>query len=482
MPGFEELQVAAPLGAALESLGWAADAAAVRDAVPTALRGHPVAALVPPSGRWVAPALGAALTRLTPSGGLQALLLAPPGLTPDLGEVAGRLAAPLGLRVLVAGGLGRTAARLPAGTAEVLVASPDLALTLLHRSGLPCERLALVGLAWPELGAGDAELEAILPELPKDAQRLAWSSRPDRLAKLVDRWARKAIALGAVEEGTILPGPVRVAVVPRGRRLAALDALLDVLNPDSLAVWVPDLSEAARLRDHLAGRDLAVTVGRELVPAACVVAYDLPGREELAALLPLGKEVVVLAPAAATAWLASVAQPVRPLRLPDAAEGAADAAAQARATVSARLEAGAGSGVFAVAPLLERWDAAAVAGALWELWQAARPAASPVGAAVSTPSAAMARIWAGAGKRDGATPADFVAALTKEVGLDRTRIGRIELRESFSLIEVPAEEAEQLARALDGLSIRRRRIAARVDRSGARPAAPRARAPRGAGR
>src|SRR5512134_728380 len=78
---FDELDLAAPVGAVLESLGWAATDAAVRDAVPTALRGHPVAALVPPAGRWAAPAMAAALSRLAPGEGLQALVLAPTALT-----------------------------------------------------------------------------------------------------------------------------------------------------------------------------------------------------------------------------------------------------------------------------------------------------------------------------------------------------------------------------------------------------------------
>ncbi len=470
MSGFDELQLAAPVGAALESLGWTATDAAVRDAVPTALRGHPVAALVPPAGRWAAPALAAGLTRLTPGGGLQALVLAPAALTADLGEVAGRLAAPLGLRVLVAGALGRAAARIQAGAAEVLVATPDITLALLRRSTLPTDALGLVALAWPELAGADAALEAVLPDLPKDAQRLAFTSRPDRLADLSERWARKALTVGSPSSGPAPVGPVRAAIVPRGRRLAALDAVLDVLDPASLAVWVADRSEEARVRDHLAGRDLPVSVGRALEAAACVVAYDLPGRDDLVTLAALGKEVVILVPAIAEAWLATVAQPIRPLRLPDAADGAADAAAQARAAVVARLEGGAGSaGLLAVAPLLERWDPAAVAGALFELWRGAVPAAGAPSTAAG-PTAETARIWVGAGKRDGATPADFVAALTKEIGLDRTRIGRIELRESFALIEVPAGEADRIARALEGVSIRRRRITARVDRPTARPA------------
>lgn len=76
----------------------------------------------------------------------------------------------------------------------------------------------------------------------------------------------------------------------------------------------------------------------------------------------------------------------------------------------------------------------------------------------------MAKLWVGAGKKDDATPGDLVAVLVKEAGLDRTLIGRIELRDTFALVEVPASEADRLAAALTGLTIRRRRLVARVDR------------------
>ena len=48
--------------------------------------------------------------------------------------------------------------------------------------------------------------------------------------------------------------------------------------------------------------------------------------------------------------------------------------------------------------------------------------------------------------------------------IDRASIGRIELKDSFSLIEVPAADVERIATALNGITIRRKRLAARPDR------------------
>jgi len=84
---------------------------------------------------------------------------------------------------------------------------------------------------------------------------------------------------------------------------------------------------------------------------------------------------------------------------------------------------------------------------------------------------ATSKVFVGVGKRDGATPNDLVAVLTREVRVPREKIGRIELRDAYSLVELPAQEAERIASALNGATIRRKRVVARIDRGRARPVA-----------
>ena len=64
---------------------------------------------------------------------------------------------------------------------------------------------------------------------------------------------------------------------------------------------------------------------------------------------------------------------------------------------------------------------------------------------------------------------DIVAVLAREVGLDRSLIGRVDLRDAFTLVEVPQSEAERVALKLVGLTVRKRKLSARVDRG---PSAP----------
>src|SRR5690606_4127877 len=105
---------------------------------------------------------------------------------------------------------------------------------------------------------------------------------------------------------------------------------------------------------------------------------------------------------------------------------------------------------YVLAPLLERFDPQAIAAACYALWRrdagvapVADPRTEPVAAPATTPvgGVATARIWVGAGRRDEATVGDFVALLIKDVGMTREAIGRIELRETFALVEVPASDA-----------------------------------------
>src|SRR5690606_12764084 len=129
----------------------------------------------------------------------------------------------------------------------------------------------------------------------------------------------------------------------------------------------------------------------------------------------------------------------------------------------------------AIAPLLDRHDPQAVAAACFALWRRAATGestgtadAADLGPAPEhrTPvgGVATARLWVGVGRRDEATVGDLVAVLVKEIGLARESIGRIELRETFALVEVPAGEADRIAERLSGLTVRRRKLVARVDR------------------
>ena len=68
------------------------------------------------------------------------------------------------------------------------------------------------------------------------------------------------------------------------------------------------------------------------------------------------------------------------------------------------------------------------------------------------------------GTKDRASAKDLVGALIKEVKVGKGDIGRIDVRETFSVIEVAAGVADRVVRDLSGVTIRGRRAMARLDR------------------
>jgi len=77
------------------------------------------------------------------------------------------------------------------------------------------------------------------------------------------------------------------------------------------------------------------------------------------------------------------------------------------------------------------------------------------------------KLFIGAGRMDMVRPGDLVGAIANEAGLSSSSIGAIEIMERFSLVEVPAEVAEDVIRALRNTTIRGRKVLVKRDRFGA---------------
>jgi ATP-dependent RNA helicase DeaD len=464
---FASLHLPAPLADALAALGWTPDDAVVREAVPTAARGHNLILVAPPAPAAGGPVLAAVLSRL--GDGRRGAVLAPEAELGEWGALATALGRAAGLRVQVARGAARASRRLRTEALDLLVTTPETAAELAGRSALKPDQLTALVLAWPDHWAQDDLLAGLMQDLPKDAQRVVLTSDPAVVPALAERFARKAMTVGALSPETAAPapvGPVRTASVSWARRADAVADLLELLDPGSLTVWTADRGRHAELSRVLPAGDPGVRVVTGEAPESdTVIAFDPPTLDRLRQLRSAAKEVVLLVPPGTEAYLARIAAPSRPLALPGLAERLAAAAADRRATVARAIETGRPErALLVLAPLFERYEAGAVAAALYDLWVesgAAAPAA-PGGAA---PSAPTSKVFVDAGKADGVTPADLVAVLTKEVRVPREKIGRIELRDAFCLIELPAEDAPRIAESLTGKTIRRKRVTARMDKA-----------------
>ncbi len=355
-------------------------------------------------------------------------------------------AAPPELRAHAVTGLARTAALLKEGRVGVLAGSPADLGTLLARSALKLDTLDTLVIAWPESFSG--ELDTLLGEAP-DARRVILSWDPHSLTDFIERHARRAEIVGDMpldSAGKPL-GPVasaRYAVVPAGRRAIAVRDVLDAVQSVRPYVWK--------------GGDVAVPAE----PPDAVVAMTLPTREELRLLAAIAQPLVV-ALASQVPYLKSIAS-LASFALPSRADRAQDRNAALRAEISARLTQGDVDAELAVlAPLFEEHDPALVAGALLAMISH-QPSAVSQPSPVASPQSGWAKVFVTVGTKDRASAKDLVGALIKEVGLQKGQIGKIDVRETFSLVEVSPDAADQAVRRLSGVSIRGRRVTARPDR------------------
>jgi ATP-dependent RNA helicase DeaD len=331
------------------------------------------------------------------------------------------------------------------------------------------ESIAGLFLAWPESWLEDESLTPLMQDLPKETQRIIYTAESGRAGDLVERYARKALTVQASDLEGSPAGPVRTVSVSWARRVHALGDLVELLDPTSLAIWTADRSSHAAIAERVALREPEVRVVTGDAPTTgTIIAFDLPTTGRLRQLVGAG-EVVLLVPPGTESYVARIAGPRRPLQLPGLMDSVASTAGAQRSAIVRALEGGKlDRSLLTLAPLFERHDPTAVAAALFELWSSSAPVTAPVPADLP----AVSKIYVGVGKKDGATANDLVAVLTKELRVERGKIGRIELRDAYSLIEIPAQDAEKVATGLNGATVRRKRVTARVDRGPTRPSRP----------
>jgi hypothetical protein len=358
-------------------------------------------------------------------------------------------AAPAELRAHAVTGLARTAALLKDGRVGVLAGSPADLGALVTRSALKLDTLETLIIAWPE--SFSAELDTLLGEAP-EARRVILSWDPHGLTDFIERHARRAEIVGDIPLDSVGKplGPVasaRYAVVPAARRAAVVRDVLDAVRSVRPYVWK--------------GGDVAAPAE----PPDAVVAATLPTREELRLLAAIAQPLVV-ALASQVPYLEAIAA-LSPFALPSHADRAQDRNAALRAQISTRLAQGDVDAELAVlAPLFDEHDPAMVAGALLAIGrQPSTAAISHVPSAISQPEGGWVRVFVSVGRKDQASAKDLVGALIKEAGLQKGQIGRIDVRETFSLVEVAPAVAEQAVRRMAGVSVRGRRVTARPDRT-----------------
>jgi len=372
----------------------------------------------------------------------------------DAGAVDWVAAAPSDRPIHAVTGLARTSRVLKECPVDILAGAVKDLAALLQRAALKLDRVASVVVAWPEAlveSDGAAALDTVLGEA-RDAHRIVLSWNPALLGDFLERHARRALIVGMPpvdEAGRPLP-PVcraRFAVVPPFRRAFAVRDALDALTATTPFVWN--------------GGPITPSESR---PDA-VICTALPSRDEAAALARLGGgEPVVFIAAVQLPYLRSIAT-LTPLALASGADRARDRAEALRERVAGLLTDGSVDAELALLdPLFERFDPAEVAGALLALLGDEGKGKGEEAAPPASTGTERVKVFVNVGKKDRASAKDMVGALIREAGLAKGDIGRIEVRETFSLVEVAPGAADRAVRGLGGATIRGRRVLARLDR------------------
>lgn len=445
--------------APLLALGWDTNAPSLREVTAPALNGSNLLFTTPPCPATATPLLAALVEQVNGRGSV--LVLSPEALLtewtgPVTAACHGGALCPLVLR-----SASLAAQRFAATSGHPLMAvTPATAAAMRQRSLLPASEVAAVVIAWPEDWEDTEVLTTILADVPKDAQRVILTAAPDQVAALAERHAWRAATAG--ERMSVLPlsAPIQVVSCAWDRRIRAVADLLDRLDVPSVAIWTVDARHHAALQAVLAAAGIqGVVASGTPAPAALVIAFDPPSPADLQALTAAGRTCLLMPPGTER-YVARVAPTASPIVMSPALEAAQGDADRRRAQVVAMVaRGGLDEGLLLLAPLFERHDPTTVASALYRLWREAERA---VPAAAAAPAAA-ARVWVSGGKKDGIGPNDLVGLLTRDLHVERAAIGRIEIRETFSLIEVPAPDAARIAAALTGRSLRQRRLLAKVD-------------------
>lgn len=441
--------------------GWDPANPAVRDVVPAVMRGNNLVVVVPPAPVYAAPALAALLDRRADTGSSLLAMVPPVGIeewSTVLAAIAGGVEPP----PLLALGWRQAERHLAAG-AGVVLTSPATTITLRQRSLLATDRIGAVLIGWPELWEDAEALTVALEDFPRDSQRVIVTSEPTSIAGLIERHAWRAMTVGYTV--TAVPVEVLTVAVPWDRRVATLPRLAERLRSESVAVWTADQSRHPEIMTALSGSAIPVEVTTTVPSGASrIIAFDPPPSEVLIQLAEAGP-VTLLMPPGTERWIERVGGTRKALVLSSGLDAMNEALTRRRSTIEQVIrDEPLDEGYLALGPLFETHDPAATAAALYKLWTRLPEPALARQAQVAAAAAPKSRVWIGAGKRDEIAVGDLVGFLINEARLERSSIGRIELRETFSLVEVPSPEAERIAQAISGKTLRKRRLVAKVDR------------------
>lgn len=491
---FEELGVNPELVEALAAEGIERPTPLQEAAIPVLRKGNnAVLAAGPGSGLTAAWSIGL-LERLPPESDepLILVLTATPDSADRLAEAVARFTLTTGHRVAALAGSWVFPER-----AHVLFGTPADVAGAAARSSLSLSSVSAVVVDQAQLieSLGDlADVERVLDYVDAGAQRIlsALPTTPATL-DLVERHVKRSVTIpAATEDSSPKRGQVRFRIVPEPREEGALGVVAELLAEGARHVLVftrsedraADVGDFMTLHGFRAGapgeEDAPVWLGVDALEARgtakgvdglVVVSCDAPtDTDELDRRHAIADNGVIVVVARELAHVKRLGKMAGYETVPLPPKPAEDSRIlQLRAMVERAIaEQDVAPYLLALEPLFEVHDPAEVAAAAVALLRS-RPAGVPVAEAprvADDPGAtpAWAKLFVGVGERDGLRPGDLLGAITGETGVPGDSVGRIDIKESHSLVEVHDAVARQVIRAINGTTIKGRSVRADFDR------------------
>lgn len=374
------------------------------------------------------------------------------------------------------------------GTEDILVAAATTISSAIRESALKLDGLDALVLdradALAEL-EDPATFAAIAAAIPAEAQRIVLTSTVTKpVERFVEAHVRKAIAIPAQAADPALASPTAHAgtlsylVVSAAEKPAALARLLRRPRDEPPLIVTRSAARADAVRADLelrgfdassASPDARVAHGEEGRGAR--IACDVPFDATLLAALDLEHGIVM----------------VEPSELPHLRHIAAEAGVTLAAVGGSRAVRGSVAGYRAairhaieeqdldaqlslLEPLFDEYSAAEVAAALSALLRRRQTETqTPHAEASGEPLPAFVRLFVSVGQRDNIRPGDLVGAIAGEASIAGSQVGRIEIHDTFSVVEVAATDADRVIRALNGTTLRGRSLRVDYDRHTATP-------------